>query len=59
MIDQNTQKILTTLERIRDVILNHGGTHEELDRICNQIDEIYAKLLEPKKPRSENGDEIT
>ena len=49
MIDPKTQKTIATLEKIRDILLKYGGTHEQLDKVCNQIEDLYAELMGDKQ----------
>jgi len=36
---------LKVSERIRDILLKNGTTEQNLDTICNQIDQILAEIL--------------
>jgi len=50
------EKTITTLERIRDILLEAGIRSEaedaRLQRICNQIDALYGESLEAMPTRS-------
>ena len=41
----NNEQIKVTLERIRDILLMNGTAQENLDNVCDQIDDVLQKMM--------------